>query len=507
MKKSFILKLVVLCMVLSVFVLAFAACRSNEPDTPAATPAPATPEPAPATPAPTPEPELEPEPEGPAIPDLGGRVIRISTQERGVFGFLGPLHPEENEFRDADPDSAHYFRESMQIANRLRVEEMFNIVIEPIHTPGGQFANVFRESALAGERVADIWEAGGGQNLIGATSGYIYPLDVLAARLYAETGATVSFMTDRHTSWPWLEFDGHYWSIGRPLPTMSNTGFLLNMDIIEQFGAPNPVELYERGEWTWDALRQVLEMTTQDTTGDGTFDVWGFSGSIPSLIGQLIIANGGRFVEPADLTLGHTTPQAMEAMEFAYEIMSNWWTPGDLEAEFLTRGGHNDMFFREGLSAIGIGWPGILGNILDAGEEINYNWVAIPPGPRNTDGLTTSGGLRNGVMVIEGAEDPHYLLWILDELFAWPGDEWYELEFTFDMDWARRFMPDEAAVQRLFDIGYRQVHVDIGSLAGLTGGLHNDMAEAWFHGEMTVAQSVEYWRAERQAAIDEWFGN
>jgi multiple sugar transport system substrate-binding protein len=498
------------CVILAALAFAFTACGdqgggtdpvdTNQPAnnaTPAATP----------TPTPTPAPVVE-EPEEIEVvyPDLGGRVIRISTQERGIFGFLGPLHAEENAFRDADPESPHYFRESMQIANRSEVEELFNIVIEPIHTSGGQFVNVHREAAMAGELVAEIWEASGGQNFIGATSGYILPLDVLAEELYEKTGATLSFMTDRNTSWPWLEFDGHVWSIGRPLPTMSNFGLLLNMDIIEQFGAPNPIELYDRGEWTWDAMRQVMEMTTRDTTGDGTPDIWGISGSIPTMIGHFIIANGGRFVKPDTLTLGHTYIEAMEAMEFVYEIMTNWWRPGDPDAEFPTRGGHNDMFFREGVSAIGVGWPGILGNIMDAGEEINYNWVAFPAGPRNTDGITTSGGLRNGVMIMEGTEDPHYLLWILDELFAWPGDDWYDLEFTYDMDWARRFMPDEEAVQRLFEIGHSKVHVDIGSFGGLLGSLHNDLSDVWFSGEMTVAQSVEHWRAERQAFIDEFFG-
>ena len=504
MKKRLLLRPLVLCVVLLVLALAFTACRDeggNEaPTTAAATTT------APATTAATTAPVTKPPTEaGVTFPDLGGREIRISTQERGVFGFLGPLDAEENAFRDADPESPQYFRETMQIANRQRVEELFNIVIVPIHTPGGSFANVHREAVMAGDLHAEIWEASGGQNFIGATSGYIYALDELANRLYAETGATLSFMTDRNTAWPWLDFEGNYWTVGRPLPTMSNWIIMLNMDILEQFGAPNPVELYERGEWTWDAMRQIMEMTTQDLTGDGEMDTWGFTGSISSMLANFIIANGGRFVQPDTLTLGHTYIEAMEAMEFVYEIMNNWWRPGDPDAELLARGGHNDMFFREGMSAMAFGWPGIFGNILDAGEEINYNHVPIPLGPRNTDGISTSGGLRNGVMVMQGTEDPHYLLWIIDELFAWPGDEWYELEFTFDMDWARRFMPDEAAVQRLFNIGYNQVHVDIGSLAGLTGGLHNWLADAWVTGEMTVAQSVEYWRAERQAAIDEFF--
>ena len=511
MKKGF--KCTVAIVLGIVLMALLAACGGNN-DAPAPTPVPA-PTPAAAAPAPAPAPAPggdtadlpDPVDAAPQAPDLGGRVIRISTQQRDVFGFLGPMYAEENAFRAADPESAHYFRESLQIANRLRVEEMFNIVIDVVHTPGGGFITTYRESALAGERFADIWEASGAQNMVGAVSGYIYALDELAERLYAETGATLSFMTDRHTAWPWLEFDGHIYSIGRPLPTMSNTGLLLNFGLLERFGAPNPVELYHAGQWTWDALRNILQLTTVDVDGDGVIDYYGFSGSINSLLMQMVIANGGRFVDPNTLTLGHTTPQAMEGLEFAYEIMSNWWTPGDPDAEYATRGGHNDMFFREGRSAIGIGWPGILGNIMDAGEEIDYGWVAIPAGPRNTDGITTSGGLRNGVMIIQGAEDPHYLIWILDELFAWPGDDWYDLEFTFDQDWARSFMPDEDSVQRLFRVGYEKVVVDIGTLAGLVGGFHNDMAEAWYNGEMTVAQFVEYHRAERQAAIDEWFGN
>ncbi|MCL2407368.1 MAG: ABC transporter substrate-binding protein [Defluviitaleaceae bacterium] len=448
------------------------------------------------------------EPREVVVPDLGGRVIRIGTQERGAFGFLGPLHATENEFIDANPEDGNYHRLQLQIANRLRVEEMFNIIIEPIHVPGGQFINRYREAALAGELLADIVENSQAQQFTAAHSGYIHALDVLAANLYETNAALLSFMTDRHHTWPWLEFFGNVWSIGRPLPVGSPFGIVVNLDLIEAFGAPCPIEAYEAGEWNWDTFREIMVATTQDTTGDGNIDHWGLTGDLGTLIGSLIIGNDGFFLHEETLLLGYTDPEVMEALEFLYEIMNNWWTTSDPEHANPARGGTNANFFGEGRSAMGIGWPSMIRDMpVNQGLTTNLTFMSFPMGPNNTSGFTTSGGLRNAVMVLEGAEDPEYLLWIIDELFKWSGDDWYELEYTFDRDsWAAAFMPDEASLHRLFDIGLNQSRLDLGSLIGVVGAYHNNMIDAWFLGEMTVAQAVEFWRQERQDFVNEFFG-
>jgi len=511
MKKRLTLKPIMLCMALVVLALAFTACRDqggNEDaptTTTTTTTAPATPTTAPATTAPT---TTEPPAPVATFPDLGGRVIRISTTERGAFGFMGPLHPEENLFIDADPEAAHYHRLSMQIENRRRVEELFNIVIEPIHTPGGQVVNRIREEAMAGQLFADIAEGALGQALTASISGYIHPLDVLAAQLEAQVqGVYLSFRNSQETAWPWLINDGHIWNIGRPLPPMSNWGLHVNMALIESMGAPNPIELYERGQWNWDTMREIMEIVTQDTTGDGEIDTFGMSGNMHDLIRNLIIANDAYLIDPDTLTLGHLTPAGMEAMEFVYEILTNWWTPGDPgHASPARGGGHNDQTFGQGRTAFGFGFPGIQRTFVEAGFEGTIEWLPLPPGPRNTSGVTTNSLGRNGVMILEGAEDPHYLLWILSELYAWPGDEWYELEYTFDQDWARGFMANEDAVQRLFNLAVNGMRLDIGNFVGGLGGMHNNMVEAWWNGEMTVAQSLEHWRAEREADINSFFG-
>ena len=447
----------------------------------------------------------EPQAAAPEFPDLGGRVVRISTINAGINGFLGPLTPDA-EFVAPNPEDAHYHRVGLQYNNRLRVEEAFNIVIEPILMSGGSSHERVSLAVLAGEIFADIVEDTPPQNFRNMINGYIYSINDLAELL---PGVDLDILTTQHTSWPHLEIWGHIWAMGRPLPVMNNSGVLVNLDIIEAFGAPNPVELYERGEWTWDAMRQIMEMTTADTTGDGNIDTWGVSGNLNDAIRHLMAANDAWMVDPDTLTLGHPTPAGMQALDFVYEIMMNWWMPGDFGDASPARGSTpNNFAFAQGRTALAIATTSAtLNNMITRdGLEGNVTWVAHPKGPNNTSGHTSCNAPRHGSTVHIGTEDPHYLLWILDQLWAWPGDEWYELEFQADLEWARRFMPDEAGVQRIFREGIYGVRVDLGQLAGLMGGFHNNMVESWWNGSMTVAQSVEYWRQDRQEAINVAFG-
>ena len=446
-----------------------------------------------------------PEAAAPEFPDMGGRVMRISSGANSNFGFMGRL-TDTSEFFVPDPEGGDYARLRLQYDNRVRVEEAFNIVIEPVAMGGGTAFDVMTVAFLAGEIYADAMNMSTGPAIRSMLAGYIYPLDVLAARLPVE----LDLFTTQYTAWPCLVVDGHTWNMARPLPSMNNAGIFVNLDIIEAFGAPNPVELFYAGEWTWDAMRQIMEMTTADTTGDGNIDTWGASGSLNGAIRHLMIANDAVTLDVSTLELGHTTPEAMAALQFVYDIFANgWWMAGDWAHETPSRGmAANDLSFGRGLSALGIGTtPGNINNQLQDGFNANLSWVPFPAGPNNTSGYTSESGGRGGAGVLVGVEDPHYVLWILDELFAWPGELWYEMEFTADMEWARRFMPDEASVQRIFREGMYGQRIDLGYRTGITGPLHQNMVENWWNGTMTVAQSVEYWRAERENAAHEFFGN
>ncbi len=48
-----------------------------------------------------------------------------------------------------------------------------------------------------------------------------------------------------------------------------------NKTIFENNGLETPLELYEKGQWTWAKLVEYVDLLTQDTDGDGVIDQWG----------------------------------------------------------------------------------------------------------------------------------------------------------------------------------------------------------------------------------------
>ena len=458
-------------------------------------------------------PELPPEP---TFPDMGGRVVRISSGANSNFGFMGRLNEDSTFYVPHPETTSDFHRLTLQYENRVRVEEAFNIVIEPIAMGGGDAFTRMTTARLAGEIYADGMNMTTRATIDSMLNDYIYPLERLAAMLPVE----LDLFTNNFWAWPCMVHAGYTWNMARPLPPMNNQGIFVNLDIIETFGAPNPVELFERGQWTWDAMREIMEMTTADTTGDGNIDTWGISGNMNDGIRHFLVANDAYVVNPETFQLAYDSPEALAALQFIYDIFANgWFMPGDPAAESPARGGgENTLSFGLGRSALGMATtPGNINNQIGAGFDANLSWVPFPLGPNNTSGLTGENGGRGGAGVLRGVEEPQYILWILDELFAWPGDEWFEVENQADVEWARRFMPDEASVQRLFNAGINervsvpgrdaQARVCIGYRAGILGSFHQNMVEYWFRGEMTVSQAVEFWRGDRQAALDEFFGD
>jgi len=493
----------VLCVVgLSLFV----ACSNND-TAPAAVPTPAAPVTPAATPTPTPVAELPPaEPAAQGFPDLGGRVIRIAQVVGGNTGTLGPLS-EDSEFFEPDPESGGYYISRLMVENRRRVEEAFNIVIEPIRTRSWSSTENITTARLAGELFADIIECSPTPTFTNMARGYIYPLDVLAERLHAvRPDVVLDVMTTQHTAWQWLQYGGHFWTMGRALPPMNIWGVNINLDIIDSIGAPNPVDLFNNGQWTWDAMRNIMEMATMDTDGDGVIDQWGLSGSGNEILRYFLVANDAYMIDPNTFQLGHNSPNGMQAMEFVYDIFANgWWMPGDPEAEHPARGsGPNNLAFGQNRTALAITRGGDLSRAIS--EGVNADWVPMPAGPMNTSGFIMDDPPRDGFQIVVGAEDPHYLLWILDELWSWSRDDWYELAFQGDHGWARGWAPNEDTVERIAVAATNNRRTDMGHLTGITGGLHNNLVQAWQEGTMTVAQAFEYFRPEFQTRVDEFFG-
>jgi ABC-type glycerol-3-phosphate transport system substrate-binding protein len=300
----------------------------------------------------------------------------------------------------------------------MRVEEMFNFTFEPVHIPGGEFLERLGTAHLAGEAYVDIFYVGANQTLNAFNRGYILAVSDLSppdadwrnAQLYA---------------WPGVTIDGHVLGITRPLPVMNQPGIFVNLDLINALGLPNPAELLARGEWTWDAMREIM---AAGTTGN----YYGVSGLLGNAMMHLIVANDGHIVDPNTLSIGHDSPAALAAIELIQEIIDNgWFMIGDRGIDnYFTAGGANNHIFMYGRSVLH--FTGSATNFTAARNAgggvfpMNFDFVPYPMGPNNTSGATFQNNGRNNEGIVAGTEvDPEILMWILEELKKFTGEDYY----------------------------------------------------------------------------------
>ena len=481
-------KLVTIFAILLVFTLIFAACRRDgDPTDPEATP---TEAPTP-TPAPTPEATPEPTPEPIVIPDLDGRVIRFGSQAMYWAQSIGA----HNEYGWVTPAYDAPLDQWMRYENRQRVEAMFNIVIEPVHIPGGEIVDRLTTAHLAGYNYVDILYTVPGTMINLFNRGIIVPVDEIAR-------PDSDVFTNQLYMWPGFSLGGQLLGVTRPVPVFNKPVMFVNMDLVNALGLPNPVELFNNGDWTWEAMRNIIGLGT-------TGDYYGFGGPLGPFIVNMIAANGSMIMDPVTTELNFDTPAVMAAIEFAIDIIDNGWLfiPDPELENYILAGPHNAAFTHQRTVLHFVnGAVTINAERIAAGGTLPmaFDVLPLPTGPLNTVGTTFTHAGRNMESVVFGAEDPEILFWILEELFKWPGEE-YWIEHESDHGWARNWAPNEDAVQRLGNNGFN-ISRDMGPLTVMGAGYFNSMLLAYYSGEMTVAAFIEHNRAEREQMRRDWFG-
>lgn len=96
-------------------------------------------------------------------------------------------------------------------------------------------------------------------------------------------------------------------------------------------------ELYDMqaaGTWTWEAMEEMLEKTTQDTDNDGIVDKWGISGSGDDMYKLATFSNGGSFFEFNEegiINPNMGSEETREALQWGQELQDKYWmhTPAD----------------------------------------------------------------------------------------------------------------------------------------------------------------------------------
>ncbi len=192
-----------------------------------------------------------------------------------------------------------------------------------------------------------------------------------------------------------FKFDGEYYGF---------TNYIVNQPYIIAFdkapftdnNLPNPVELFEAGEWTWDKFLEYVDFFTSDTNLDGKIDRWGLGpryknqnfgyagGAVP------IIEKGNGLLES-----NYDTPIMREYFDFVRRLQR-------IQSRSATNdgwlGAGGVMYSEAGLAQIGL-VDGDGGKVADP----NHDFVPIP----SEDGsLPTTPVWDTALVIPNGSRNP-----------------------------------------------------------------------------------------------------
>ncbi len=367
------------------------------------------------------------------------------------------------------------------------VEEKYNCKIQRINLDWNSRISAITNSVMNNDPIADLVLLDLGQILPLAAQGLLLPLNDFVpetADIFTDNQILVSGGQILNKDYAILE------------ATAATTGYFLgvNLDIIDEFGLENPVELYANGEWTWEKMQEICIAATRDTDGDGQTDVWGLSGAPYEVAFQLIAANDGYMASAADRKQGLDDPRTMEALNFFNTLYV------EEKVAYIANGNIDDWngnrgAFLEGNSAIFLAQDWLLGSA----PSYNFSIVPFPQGPQNESGDTFFSSV-NGACIPKNANNPLWAYIVFEEL---TGCKTLEERSEGTIEWLSGLFQTEEDVYLSVEICGNQAKMDDAS--GFSNFPNYTLIWNIINGGKTPAQAVEEVKQVAQDAIDEFF--
>ena len=461
---------------------------NNETPTPTATQPAATGDTTETTPEETPAPTMfhvnEPR-------DLGGRVIRHAARWDQLGNIIGG-------YEEPDPaTAANYARDMQGWENQQRVRRDFNVDFEQVVFEYEEMLPALTTHHLAGDPLGD-WVFLSGSHMLPAIQGAM----ILPISAYAPPGSDL--MTNRHYVMPVVEFRNDFWTFNRAEidPDVELLG--VNLDIINAVGAPNPIDLYESGQWTWDAF---LDIMRQASLG-GYF---GIATQPDNILLHLMAANDAPMISPT-FQYNFDHPNAVAALEFASNIFGpeRLWHYDPADGLNTGNWARNFNSWTEGVAAF---WNFVLWNVQHQRPSFEWGVVPWPMGPNNRSGNTWSANFPQSFAIPVHVQNPDDVYVVLEELLAWA---WGDLDLLLEasLSWWRDHMPTEDDVQRMIKASEGRYIEMASSVRGYVG--ETEVGFTWVLGSFldgfwnqsaTLMEMIERERPPRQELLDSVFGS
>ncbi|MCL2286160.1 MAG: extracellular solute-binding protein [Firmicutes bacterium] len=396
-----------------------------------------------------------------------------------------------------DPATAtNYHNARLWYDNQRRIEESFNVTFENVATPWGYVLPNLTASVMAGDPFAE-WVMLPGDHMLPAIMGDL----ALPASVFASP--TSDLMTLNQFVEQRVSFQGVLYGFGRAELRTQSTGLGVNLEIIRAIGAQNPVDLWENGQWTWDAMRELMALATRDTTGDGSIDQFGISGYPGQIMRNLIATNSGLLVNENTLQFAMEDPRTVTALEFMEEIFRNgWWNYDRGSGNPLGDWNRNTWIYQQGNDAL---FPIATWKVAEQGVEFDFAVVPFPTGPQGGQ-YNNLVGFYQAILIPNGTYNPQDVFMLYEELQSWARYE-PELYTLGTINAMRNYWPTEGDVYRvLYVLGNREASkFELGFAINEFSWIFGTLGWYLFHGYQTPMQVIETQRPLRQEMIDNAF--
>lgn len=367
------------------------------------------------------------------------------------------------------------------------VEAKYNCRIERINLDWNQRVSAITNSVMNNDPIADLVLLDLGQILPLTAQELLLPLNDFVPE-------TADIFTDKQILVSGGQIMNKDYAINSAGAKTSGYVLGVNLDLVDELGLENPIELYENGEWTWDKMKEICISATKDTNGDGQNDTWGLSGAPYEIAFQLIAANDGFMASAADRKQGLDDPRTMEALNF-FDTLYNVEKTAYIAGNNIDDWNGNRLAFAEGTSVLFLAQDWLLGNT----PSFNFGIVPFPQGPQNESGKTFFWNV-SGACVPKNVENPLWAYIVYEELTGYKS---YEERSAGTVEWISGMLQTEEDVARMIDICSNQAKMD--EAGGFANFPNYSMIWSIINAGKTPAQAVEEVKQVAQDAIDEFF--
>ncbi|MEJ6949733.1 ABC transporter substrate-binding protein [Natronospora cellulosivora (SeqCode)] len=356
--------------------------------------------------------------------------------------------------------------------------ERYNIGdIQLLSVPyGDDLREVMMNRLLSDESSNDIWFLHTSQIWPLIANEAFYPMnEILPDAYYDNLTPEALSIIDLYS------FQGEKYALGLGTGAAQVINYVVwNKEIFDSEGLTPLDEIYESGNWTWDAMEELAIAATTDTSGDGIIDQWGLSDIDPI---PFAFTNGARPVvsdNDGNFVFGYTDEAAYAAISKVRE----WLHEMD-----ISHGDWQHLEFFAGDVAMAVMGAWQINDDAFGAIEFDYGIVPLPMGP-NMDHHVFPSGDADNVFVPINATDPKGLAALHN--FLWRPAEVVDGREDFVLDRAHDFV----SYQVLMD-AYEKYDGDVYSFEGILG--------EWWNGDTPFGEAMGsvMWGGQSPAAAME----